>query len=525
MTKFSLIMQAAMRDKLRWARRHLYSILILSPLVVGMTYATLSRVTSYAPEGWRPSLVAGLALGWLASACIVALSLSRASTEIFHLRTPEAFLDAMPISPATHFHTALATRLARTGVISLALLVARWLLGATVAATGDAPGSDFANSDSTNSDFAGSDLANAILIGGSDAFWSIPLIIHLALFVALTAFAQTLAALAWIHWGHTRKGAQVALPGVCVVLTTFLSGAFLLLSVYSDALPVRWRVWLPGAGLVWAAALYALARRAHEAWRASDLEYAKRLQAAGGWSVFGARLLKRAGSRAIAAQLARDLQLTLRAFSSAVYVCAGLAALWTIALAVVLFTDWLPSAPLLASGEQDALAKFLETTWLAHALAAKVACVLATASLASLVPVVVAYQLPHLWLERAAGARGAEMWRAKMLYTRIITLPAPVAAFALAVSSGAIPLVYALPLLAEMLWLWWMLSTLLGALAYEMPEQPGLSIVLLAFISAAAGLFSALLWPVGIAAYGMTIDQVRERGAQRAQFYLAAEEI
>jgi hypothetical protein len=69
-----------------------------------------------------------------------------------------------------------------------------------------------------------------------------------------------------------------------------------------------------------------------------------------------------------------------------------------------------------------------------------------------------------------------------------------------------------------------MLSTLIGALAYEMPEQPGLSIVLMTFISAAGGLFSAALWPVGIVVYGLSIDPVRERGAQRARFHLVTEE-
>lgn len=508
MTKFLLITQAGVRDTLRWARRHLYSILILSPMVVGMTYATVSRVTSYVPAGWQPSPVAGLACAWLVEACIVGLSLSRASTEIYHLRTPLSFLDAMPVKIVTHFHAALSMRLVRTSVVCLALVVARWLLhddggGASVAATGNVPTGDASN---------------------GEAFISFPLIIHLVLCVALTACGEVFAALHWIHWGHTREKGHAALALVALVPTIVLAGVFLLLVVSPEVLTGRVQGWATGAGFVWVATLYVLSRRAHDRWRASDIEYAKRLQTAGGWSVFKTRAMRRVGGRAVAAQLARDLQLTVRAFSSAVYVCTGMAALWMLALAVVLLTGLVPPVKLLASGETDMLARFLETTWLAPVLAAKVACVLAVASLASLVPVLVAYQLPHLWLERAARARGAEMWRAKLLYTRIITLPAPLVACVLAVTTGATPFFYALPLLVECLWLWWMLSTLLGALSYEMPDQPGLSIMLLSFISAGAGLFSAALWPVGIAAYGMSIDQVRERGAHRAHVYLVAEE-
>ena len=49
-----------------------------------------------------------------------------------------------------------------------------------------------------------------------------------------------------------------------------------------------------------------------------------------------------------------------------------------------------------------------------------------------------------------------------------------------------VPAVYMLPLLAECLWLWWMVSSLVGWLAFEMPTRPGLAIIVLTTAQLAA---------------------------------------
>jgi hypothetical protein len=231
----------------------------------------------------------------------------------------------------------------------------------------------------------------------------------------------------------------------------------------------------------------------------------------------------------VRAQLARDLQLTLRGFSSAVYTSAGLAALWLVVLAAVLTTGLLPDEGLTLVGEAGGAVAaagevgWFEATWLPPVLAVKVASVLAVVSLVALVPVLVAHESAHMWLERAVGVKGAEVWRAKLWYARLVSLPAPLAAWAVGALSGEVAGFYLLPLLGELLWLWWLVSTLAGALSFEVPEQPGLALVLMGCIGLATGGFVAFLWPMGLAVYAFGMDQIKMRGQHRAHVYLYAE--
>jgi len=150
----------------------------------------------------------------------------------------------------------------------------------------------------------------------------------------------------------------------------------------------------------------------------------------------------------------------------------------------------------------------------------KFACVLASATLAGLVPVLVAYQAPHFWLERATGVAGADAWRAKLYYARAVTLPAPVGAWAVGTVCGAAPAFYAPALLAECVWLWWIVSALAGGLAFETPEQPGLAVIMVACVTLAAGGFTAFLWPMGLALYAFGLPQMLLRAQHRAHVYL-----
>ena len=489
MSKFALIVGASFRNRWRWAREHLYAILILSPLVVGMTYATAARVASYAPPDWRPSAGVGVGLATLVLAALWCLSLSRVSAELYHLRRPESATDALPVEHATHLDAALARRLARTFVTGLGVLVVRSLL---------------------NEDASFADVW----------LWA-----SLAVFVVLAALCEVLGALEWIHWGHTREKGQALLGVAALAPGLVLAGALLVGIVAPEILfapgilPQGSRLVLVVAGLIWSAALYVLARVLHRRWRASDMEYAKRLQASSRRSLFGARFTRRLGNASVRAQIARDLQLTWRAFSSAVYVAVLVAALWVAALAAALVTGLLPRV-MLPPGEGEA--GLVEASWLLPVLATKVACVFAVLSLVSILPVLVAYQLPHRWLERAAGTKGAEMWASKLWYARLVSLPAPLLMWAAATACGASPMFYVLPLLMECLWLWWLVSTLAGSLAFETPEQPGLSIILMAFAALSGGLLTAWLWPLGLLG-GMAISQMSERGPHQAQMLLATE--
>jgi hypothetical protein len=475
MRKLILIAGAAARNQSRWAREHIYHLLFLTPLVFGITYVTAARLVSN-NELWRPSATASIGLAALVEIALAGASLSRVTAEIYHVRRAETFLDHMPLSVAAHFDVALVLRLARTLLAGLLVLGARSILA------------------------AGPVVEPSILP---------PLLV----FIALTAAVEIFAALHWIHWGHTRSG-LTALGGLVVALIGAIAGGLLMaLIIRPDVVPWSHAGLIFGGG-VWAAILLLLGRWCHERWRASDLEYAKRLQFKGRWGRLAARAARRFDP-VVAAQLGRDLRLTLRAFSSAVYVAIGIACLWLAVLFMALTTDLLPAAASAPNG--------LAATWLPPIIATKVVTVLATASLAALAPVLVAHQLPHYWLERATGVSGSSLWRTKLWYTRMASCWAPVASWAVGFAGGATPLFYAAPLLIECVWLWWLVSSLVGWLSFEIPDRPELAIVVTLTVAISLGLFTTALWPVGIGAYGFMQRPFTERGGARAHRWLQTE--
>jgi hypothetical protein len=156
-------------------------------------------------------------------------------------------------------------------------------------------------------------------------------------------------------------------------------------------------------------------------------------------------------------------------------------------------------------------------------LAVKFACVFSTATLCALGPVLVAHQLPHFWLERATGATGAQVWQTKLWYARLVAAPAPLVVWSAGALTGEVPFFYMLPLLGECVWLWWLISTLMGLFAFEMPEQPGLAIVLMLVLGLALGFGTALMWPTGLALYAFGLRELSVRGALRAAYRLRKE--
>jgi hypothetical protein len=511
--KLFLLASAELRDRWRWARQHLYALLVLSPLVLGMTYVTLARMTSYDLELETPSVAVQILLAILSVLAVIALNLSRASREVYHLRQPAAFSEALAVERATHLRLALLARLGRTLVLGLALLVLRslWRDDVSVAAA--------------------TDLAS---LGA------------LLLAVAIITLAEVYAALNWIHWGSTRDKQAAGSALLVLVATSVVSASLLLLffnlaavaeltgSLAISTPSLAGRATTPinyiayAGGCLCAGLVYVLAHRAHERWRATDIDYAQRLQQGSRLNLNVRGILDRRVPRSVAAMLARDLRLTLRTFSSAVYVATGVCALLALLLLVVLTTGLLPSGPefiggLMAFGWASA-------TWLPAVISIKLACALAAAALGSVLPVLVYHQLPHLWLERATGARGEDVWKAKLWYARVVALPvvlliyiAGVLAGLIGNQGGGVPLSYVVPLLAECLWLWWLVSTIAGALAFEVPDRPELAIVMILTLSISMGALAAVLWPMGVGFYGMTIAQVTERGGARTNYYLATE--
>jgi hypothetical protein len=457
---------------MRWAKHHIYSWLILSPIVLGLAYASAARLAEVVTVQTlaQPLL---FAIAFLFEVCLIALSLSRATAEVFHLRRPESQFEALPLSTDTYFHYALLLRLLHVSLVAVGVWVVTSRLGAQ---------------------------------SGSSIRSLIPFIA----FVLLTALAQVLAALNWIHWNHKREraaasGAVVVILGAASLAALMLCEAISFRPAISDIL--RWP-----AVCVSLVALYFLARVSHRRWRATDLEYARRLERRGRRTSAMVTAVTRRFGALVQAQVARDLLLTLRGFSSAVYVAVAFAALSAAALVFLLTTDLLPHSTLGVG--------FLDATWLPSVVAIKVACVLAIVSLAALVPVLLGHQAPHFWLERSTGVTGLDMWQAKLWYSRLVTLPAPLLVWTAGILSGKAPLFYSLPLLAECLWLWWMVGSIVGALSFEMPARVVLGVTTVVMVGLTAGVLTAMAWPVGLLIYVQAMHALTKRGRERARYFL-----
>lgn len=474
-----LLLWAATRSQLRWAISNIYYWLVLGPIVLGITYATLARLA-------QNTLVSGPAFGvalTIAAAfelCFLGLSLSRAASELYHLRRPESCFDAFGLRASTHLHHALLLRFGQTAVLTAAILLIRAVLPESEPVTG-------------------------LQIG------------LLVLFAALTATAEMYAALHWVHWNHL-KDKRTVWAGGLISLCGILAASVLLalvIALRADLLRSGGAAMVMTASASLAAMIYVLLRRAHERWRILDLEFARRLQARGRFNVFSARIIDRRLGPVAGAQIARDLQLTLRAFSSAVYVVVGIAVLWIIVMLAAFAARLLPAA---AAG-----GGWLDATWLPPVLAIKAACVLAVASLAGLLPILIAYELPHFWLERATGVMGLDIWRAKLWYARIVSAPAPLAALIAGLLTGKVPFFYTFPLFAECVLLWWVVSSIMGALAFEMPARPGLAIVVMVTAGLAVGFFGLIFWPIAPILYVQGMHSLTDRGRHMARYFLITE--
>ncbi|MEN3332058.1 MAG: hypothetical protein V7641_1423, partial [Blastocatellia bacterium] len=453
-----------------------YYWLVLGPVVIGFTTTTIARVVDNL-SAWQPAPSGVIAAAIVFELALIALSLSRATAEIYHLRRPEAYFDALPIDHRTHLHAGIAARTGRTMVVAFAALAAHWMAGAGLI-----------------------EAAN----------W-----LPLALFVFVTSLTEIFAALNWIHWSHTRQKASAVLALLLLFPAAASGGLLLALVVRNELFSASAERWLLIIAALIGVAFYFITVGQHDRWRAADMEYARRLQSANRLRLISAERLRRRLSYAVAAQLARDLQLTLRAFSSAVYVVAGIAALLLAGLITALVTNLLP--PAAANGG------WLDLTWTPQALATKSACALMVATLVALVPLLVAYELPMMWLERATAVTGLDLCAAKLWYARAVSLIAPLAAWIVALLTRQVPAIYLLPLLAECLWLWWMISSLTGWLAFEMPARAGLAIILMTTATLATASLAIIFWPAGLIIHVQATHSLLERGRHMARLFLLTE--
>jgi len=409
---------------------------------------------------------------------MVGISLSRATADLYFIRRPESVTDWLPVELDAKLDIALATRFFRVLLLGFALLIARYLL-----------------------------------VG--DTFSILSSLLPIAVLCLMVAVTELFAAFEWVRWNHKTRTIDGIVAIASVILSISISAPLLLETVSPNQIALSRIVLLMIAGFVLAIGLFIYLQLRHRRYRSEDIEYARRLWQNSKFSFFNIRRMWKRFDPAVVSLLSRDLQLTLRVFSSAIYMAIAVVVLCAAILATLLWTNVLP-VPVEPR-------PWLDLTWLPAAMATKFAVIIATNSLSVLAAALVVVQLPNLWVEKTVGTNGLQMWEAKVWYARIVSLPAPFLMTFIAIGSGKIPFSYAMPLFLECLFLWFMSSSAIGALAYEMPDQPLLASIVMFTVGISITLLPAIFWPAGIIIYVSAIGSLTGRGRERARVYLLTE--
>jgi hypothetical protein len=240
-----------------------------------------------------------------------------------------------------------------------------------------------------------------------------------------------------------------------------------------------------------------LARAAYAAWRDAEVE---RAQAAAGRTVLTLpaldRLLNARFGEEVGAQMTRDLRLTLRAATPAVWTCAAAAALFLAAMPAAIANAWVP--------EQWTVLLLLVLTGAA------------TLCLSALAPVLLQRHMASLWVEQSSGVPPEAMLKARKYFALIVSLPAAIAACLVALMlPGPWTAVY---FIARALLAWVSVATLIGAVAFDIAAAPGIGLMFAGLIAlAVCGMYGFdQFWPIGLFLYAYLMHMLNERAETAA---------
>lgn len=210
--------------------------------------------------------------------------------------------------------------------------------------------------------------------------------------------------------------------------------------------------------------------------------------------------IERGWGAQVACQLVRDLLLTFRFFSSSVYLSVASAALFEVAVVV--------------------FATRYGNVGVEFEIAVQAACALATFALSALAVAMVRYQMRFFALERPLPLRAADLYQAKLLYARLVSLPVPICTAILSLIVGDLSLADVGMLALKLLLVWLLVASIVGGLVFEMASRPALAIPFIAIASLSIVSLTIRLWWLWVIIYPYLIDKLEARGRQRAYLYL-----
>ncbi len=478
-----LALRASLLTTKRALGAHWFSVFVLAPMIVGGFYFVLQPNLAQA-GGWLRRAAPGwtgadlAAAGFLLAAALVAAGLPSALRHAYALGLPEAYLDALPISPGARFRGLLAGQILRNVPAWVALAAALRL----AAPQGGA---------------------------GVSAAAAACAIVEIAALQLLTVLL--LVRLGWLRAGRL-VGVGAAIVLVCLLVRIEpLSGLLALpllpaASLFQAALAsavgmeLAARGWLSqwpaqAAGVL---AIGVLAWGPYRNWRNADVERAREAASRSAFALGGLdRLLRKRFDAEVAAQLARDLRLTLRGATPAVWTCAAAAVLFLAAMPAAILNQWV--AP----------------PWMPVLLLTLAG--LAALSLSAIAPVLLQRHRPAMWIEHAAGASPESMLEARKHFTLIVSAPVAVVA---ALAAAAFPgdWLSAAFLAARAVFAWIAVASIIGAVAFDIAMAPGLGLMLAGLL--AIGVCGMLGldqgWPIAIFLYAYLMHHLNERAEAAA---------
>jgi hypothetical protein len=491
-TNFLLIIRYKSLGFARWLTANAFTLFILGPIIlIGFYFilepylTVLAERLHRAADVWRMQDLypASLALTIL----LIAFSLSATLKDVYATHSADAYLDALPIPTMTRFNLALFFRLLKNLPAWVMLLVI--LRG-----------------------FGGSNIVDLAWLG-----------VHAPLLLVVffnVSLLQILAVLVLVHYrlfGVGRLALQAAVLFVLAVLTKwsaffllplapFLTPATVFDLAIGDALSsvnqASSRLLSPWIHLGLTIGLFAATYLAFKRWRTADRERAREIviRRRAGREVF-AVWLRRLFGGAVAAQIARDWQLTRRGFSSAVYLAGGFAVLFQ---GIVVF----------AARRYTLSAEEFSTL-------AQACCALSVFSLTTLPPLLAKYQLPYFWIEKCVGITSDAVWKAKFWYARLLGIPAFILSVVATVGASPLELKDEAMLVLKLLIIAFIVASLMGVMTYEVASRPVLGLIVSGLASLALPGLLIFYWvglPLWLFVYFQIMHGLQTRARVRVWF-------
>lgn len=485
----------------RWIVEHAFILFVLGPILVGCVLWTTEQYLHTGREllAQRLAADAGVSaaslfaallpapglVGWTLALLLALTQWPGSLREAFGARPGEDLLDALPVTEAARFLSVVGIALSR------AVAPAGLLLAAAVALRSSA----------------------GPLTGGDVAIWAGDLLLAAIVLTCLDlTLAYVLARVGWLSGGRLLAlgtGAVVAasVPVLRPMLIPLWLPACLMESVMARSLEIS--VGVPshvrGLAALEVVILLLIAGALSLRYRRRDLERVARIvRPRRRWTRLplpGAfeRLVETKLGGAVTASLRRDLRLVLRRFSPAVPLALAVA-LVAAALVVRLVTDGA-----------------VVPEWRAELLV--LGFLVAVLAVVSIVPFLLAAQLPQMWIERSTGVSPQQVWWGKALLAVLLAL-VPLAA-------GCALLLLLLPLGESWLAVFQLVcgggvvAAMVGASVFEIAEEPRLGLILASFPGLALACL-ILLYPVAtvlwLAGAGWAVGEMVKRSARRIRF-------